>query len=220
MAGTPTITIELPEKTHQAFGRTKPKGLVLLDVDGHESRFYVPVAVARALKSKNDKGELEVEGYRDLKDIIESISSDCAWKRLLNLIDLRDYSAQEADEKLRLDGYSEQVRASTVERGRSCHLIDDSRFGEFFIRGKISAGWGMDRISRELERRGVDPSTIPGWPDEYFSDENEYERARAIALRTHLSGKDDFPRIMRALSSKGFPSSIAYRVARDLADED
>ena len=52
------------------------------------------------------------------------------------------------------------------------------------------------------------------------SDEDEYERARSIALRKHLSGKDDFSRIMRALASKGFPSSIAYRVARDLTDED
>lgn len=220
MGGTPTITIELPEKSHQAFGRTKPKGLIVLDSGGHESRFYVPVAVARVLKSRYDKGELEVEGYCNLKETIESLSLECAWKRLLNLIDLRDYSSKEADEKLLMDGYSEQVRIATVERGRSCHLIDDSRFGEFFVRGKISVGWGRDRIARELERRGIDPSSVPGWPDEYFSDEDEYERARAIALRKHLSGKDDFPRIMRALASKGFPSSIAYRVARDLTDED
>lgn len=217
MGGMLPITIELPERRDQALGRAKPKGLVVWGRGDDSQKLELPVAVARALKKLQENDELELPSSSAFLELLEHTSLACAWKRLLGLIEARDYSSKEADEKLRLDGYGASVRQATLARARSCHLIDDERFGEFFVRGKINAGWGRERIQRELELKGIPPSSVPGWPDEYFSDEGDYSRARAIAARKQLNGKNDFQKLMRLLSSKGFPSSIAYRVACELA---
>ena len=105
----------------------------------------------------------------------------------------------------------------TIDIGFDC---DDVLFScsDYAIE-KVNEDYNLDLDPNKVTRWGYKIGDYKKMY-QYFSDENEYERARAIALRKHLSGKDDFPRIMRALSSKGFPSSIAYRVARDLADED
>ena len=213
------IAIELPEKhASSSLGRLKPKGRVALR-SGSSTQFrIVPVSVARALLKLQESGDLHVPSLAAFSQTLSQVYEDCAWKRLVGLIDMRDYSSKEALEKLRLDGFPEDVREAAVERAKGCYLIDDMRYGEFFIRGKINAGWGMERIQRELEVKGIQPQSVPGWPDEYFSDEADYERAYAIASRKHLTGKNDFQKLMRLLASKGYPASLAYRVVHDVLD--
>lgn len=220
MSGAPTIEISLPDKKIQSLGRYKPKGLVVMSSGLREDSFRVPVAVARHLLKLQGEDELEVSTFAELRSLISTVSADCAFKRLLSLIDKRDYSSLEADEKLRLDGYPEDIRVDAVGRAKEYGLINDVRYGEFYVRGKVSAGWGMQRIQRELERKGIDIETVPGWPDEYFSDEQDFERALAIASRKHLTGKNDFQKIMRLLASKGYSSSISYRVAQKILDDE
>lgn len=216
MEGILAIAIELPGKRRQAFGGSKPKGSVTLGSGEGSQKVAVPVAVARILDKLQQKGDLKVPSIPAFMELLERIALECAWKRLLGLIEARDYSSKEADGKLKADGYEEGIRCTTLERARSCHLIDDGRFGEFFARRKIDAGWGRLRIQRELELKGIPPSSVPGWPDDFFSDEDDYDRARALASRKHLNGKNDFQKLMRLLTARGFPSSVAYRVAHEL----
>lgn len=215
------IAIELPEKhAASSLGRLKPKGRVVLRSGSSTEYRSVPVSVARALLKLQESDDLHAPTSAAFFQTLSQVYEDCAWKRLVGLIDIRDYSSKEALEKLRLDGFPEDVRQAAVERAKGCYLIDDMRYGEFFIRGKINSGWGRERIQRELEARGIQPQSIPGWPDEFFSDEADYERAYAIASRKHLTGKNDFQKLMRLLASKGYPASFAYRVVHDVLDGD
>lgn len=211
-----SVTIELPRRCRQTLGKAKPRGLVVLGAGECSQELTVPAAVARALKELQEKNELELPSASAFGELLGRIALECAWKRLLGLAEARDYSSAEADGKLEADGYAEGIRRAALARAQSCHLIDDGRFGEFFVRRRIDAGWGRERIQRGLELKGIPPSSVPGWPDEYFSDEDEYERARSVASRKRLNGKNDFQKLMRLLASRGFPSSVAYRVAREL----
>jgi len=213
-----SITIEVPDSRGRSLGRVKPKGLVSAQFGSSSERLNVPASVARALKKLQDNDELHPASMAALRSLVADVEEACAWKRLLGLINMRDYSAHDAAAKLGDDGFSRAVRASALERAERLRLIDDARFGEVFIRSKINAGWGRERIQRELERKGVPAASVPGWPDEFFSDELDYERAYAIASRKVLNGKNDFQKLMRLLASKGYASALAYRVAHDILE--
>ena len=214
------LEIDIPSTKNRPLGAYKPLGTVRATFDGIPYTFKVPIAVARTLKKLQDGGEVQVSTISSLRQLIAETSEDAAWKRIVSLIDMRDYSSLEASEKLRLDGYPDDVGRRAIERAQSCHLIDDERFGEFYVRGKISAGWGKERIQRELKRKGIDVESVPGWPDEYFNDDDDYRRAFAIASRKHLNGKNDFNKIMRLLASKGYSPAIAYRVAHGILEDE
>ena len=218
MADGIAISVVLPEKRGASLGRAKPKGCVSLQDGPSSQRIYVPAIVARTLKKLLDDDGIRASSFSQFRQQLDDLSRDCAWKRLLGLIDRRAYSRAEVLAKLKDDGFSVQVCETAVDRACECHLIDDARYGEVYVRGKVYAGWGRERIQRELSRKGIDAESIPGWPDEFFSDEQDFERALAIASRKHLTGKNDFQKIMRLLASKGYSPSIAYRVAAVVAD--
>ena len=71
-------------------------------------------------------------------------------------------------------------------------------------------------MERELARRGVDVSDIPGWPEEFFSADDERERALALASRRRLTGKNDYQKLVRFLGSRGFPASTSVSVVREV----
>ena len=86
-------------------------------------------------------------------------------------------------------------------------VCDDERFAADAI---------ASAAERELSRRGVAAAEIPGWPDEFVPDEEERSRALALASRRRLSGKNDYQKIARFLSSRGFPLGVATSVAREV----
>ena len=99
--------------------------------------------------------------------------------------------------------------------------------------GRSSAGWsitpalriplfapssrrdgGRVRIERELSRRGIEASDVPGWPELYLSEESEEEDClRARWPRRRITGeKNDYEKIVRFLSSRGYPLGLATRI--------
>ena len=127
----------------------------------------------------------------------------------------RDYSARELSERLRRDGYASSVVEEIVSRACEVGIVDDARYGAAFARSKVLAGWGSVKIERELARRGVATSDIPGWPEEFLSPDDERERARSLASRRRLTGRNDYAKIVRFLCGRGFALDLASSVARE-----
>ena len=75
------------------------------------------------------------------------------------------------------------------------------------------------RIERELARRGIEADDVLGWPELYLSDESEEAAAYELASRRRLTGKNDYEKIVRFLSSRGYPLGLATRTARRVLDE-
>ena len=136
--------------------------------------------------------------------------------RMEDLVGRRDYSRRELEERLLADGYSRSVTDEVVSRACEVGIIDDLRYGAAFARSKVASGWGRVKIERDLSRRGVDASLVPGWPDEFLSADDERERALALASRRRLTGRNDYQKLVRFLCGRGFPLGLSSSVAREV----
>lgn len=215
----------VPAKKRAQLGQRRPRGeIVFLPDTPDEERIVVPAAVATAMSKKLAAEEIEPQSRAEAFWIIGDTARSCAVSRVEGLVNRRDYAEAEIRGKLREDGYSAKVIDDIVERAKRGHVIDDKRFADVFIRTKLSAGWGMRRIERELSQKGIDTADIPGWPDDYIDTEEESARAYELASRRRLTGKNDYAKIVRFLVSRGFgmkdASAAASRVLREHEDDE
>lgn len=149
--------------------------------------------------------------FRDrLGDVTERVAHEVVCRMLQR----RDYSSQEVLNKLNEYGFPKEVATSTVERAVHGGLISNERFMDAFVRGKIAAGWGMERIERELCRRGVDVSQYSGWPYEYLDPEDELSRATDIAAHKRVREPNAFAKLVRFLMGRGFGYAVSVDAAR------
>ncbi|MGN0286782.1 MAG: regulatory protein RecX [Atopobiaceae bacterium] len=212
--------VQLASRKGLSQGPARPRGKLIVDSDagGHEE-IALPSALARTLHKKMKDDDLHPSSRAELLYEVGRISQDVARKRLAGLLDRRDYSAKEASDKLRMDGFAPQVVQRAVERACAAGLIDDRRFGDSFVRSKLYSGWGLNRIQRELMRRGVDVAELPGWPYEYANPEDEPQRAYEAASRKVVSGKNQFQKMVRFLVGRGFSMGASMDAARKVMDE-
>lgn len=195
-------------------GARKP--LARIETADSES-IFVPVCVARRLDGADGP---EPGSRAELLYEVRTLSDECAWSKLVDLVSRRDYSQKEAADRLVREGFSRDCASRAVERGVASRVVNDARFAEYFVRAKVSAGWGPMRIERELSRRGVPIEDVPGWPDEFFGDEGPTQRARELIERKPVPRENAYPKLVCFLVSRGFSLSVAKdvvseRLARD-----
>lgn len=219
MAALLECEVRFPQKQASAFTTKKRLPVLVVSCDEREETWTLPLRVAKVLDSQLGSDEFCPASRAELAHKVKSLSQTLGKTRLAELIDKRDYSAQEALKKLVADGYSREVSQGLVDRAQECGLIDDVRFAKSFIRFKLSCGWGAKKISYELARRGVDVKEVPGWPQEFFEDESEFELAYKAASKKRITGKNDYQKIVRFLGSRGFSFGIASSVARQILNE-
>lgn len=213
-------TIELPQKKQAVLGQAKPKAKIILETEvGGTEEFFVPPTVARALQDKEKDGVFTPSSRNEFLYELKEISAQCIKARIEALIVKRDYSTAELQKKLMLDGYQKNVRDAAVQRAVEVGLVNDSRFADVYIRSKISQGWGPLKIKTEILKKGIEVEKLSGWPDSYFSDVDEIEVAYSLAQRKHLSGKNDYEKLVRFLATRGYSFSIASLVAKKILDE-
>lgn len=211
-------SVELPERGARRVGdRSVRASLRISSEVGGEEELPVALAVGKRLKGLSD-GPGAPSSRAELLFKLDELSRACAHERMEGLVNRRDYSSKELFSRLVEDGYTRSVSQAIVERACEVGILDDARFGAAFARSKVLSGWGRIKIERELSRRGVDASDIPGWPDEFLSPDEERERARALASRRRLTGKNDYQKIVRFLCSRGYSLGLSTSVAHEVAD--
>ena len=210
-----TWDVSLPKSGASALGRRKPLGIVLVrsEARGEES-LSVPVAVARRLAAGRKAGRIDPASRNELVFLMGGITDKCVTLKVEELVGKRDYSSLELAERLRRDGYPASTVDKAVARALDCHLVDDDRFADVFIRSKASQGWGRIKIERELERHGIEPSSVEGWPEGFLSEDSEDDAAFELASRRRLTGTRDFEKIVRFLCSRGYSVGVATGAAR------
>lgn len=175
----------------------------------------VPVSVARAFGQ-----ERRTFASPDAFDeALARCAAQCAWKRLLSMTGARERSAAHIERALVDEGFSRDVARDAVQRARTCQLVDDARFAETFIRAKLRAGWGRQRIERALAQEGVDATLAPGYPEEYFDAGDEERRAWEALLRKPVPARNPEQKLARFLAGRGFSPGLALRLARRRVEE-
>ncbi len=202
-------------------GASRPKGSIrILSESGNVEYASVPALVARSMARKKKAGELVDVSREDLLLALRNCALSCAKNRIARLATRRDYSSREVHTRLANDGFEEDIANEALLWATEVSLVSDKRFADCFVRSKISAGWGINRIERELQNKGVDTRSLDGWPHEYLDPDNEYERALEIALRKHVREPNAYAKIVRFVAGRGFSYGIATRVASQVLNKD
>ena len=176
----------------------------------------VPVSVAKAFGQER-RTFATPEAF---DEALARCMEDCAWKRLLSMAGARERSAAHVERALRDEGFPREVARSATRRARACQLVDDARFAETLIRAKLRAGWGRQRIERALAQEGVDPSCVPGYPEEFFAEDGEEQRAWQALLRKPVPERNPEQKLARFLVGRGFSPGLALRLARRRVEQE
>ena len=143
-----------------------------------------------------------------------------AFSRIVRLCSVRDRAVSELRERLSKEGFDPKDSEAAIDRACACGLVDDMRFADSFVRGRIARGKGTRGVERELAQRGIDASLLPGWPERFFSeDESELDRARDVLRKSPPRSKNVREGAYRKLIGKGFSSDVAARAAREWAED-
>ncbi len=210
-----TWDVSLPKGGTSALGRRKPLGIVSVKSDERgEETLSVPAAVARRMAAGRKSGSVNPSSRNELLFLMGRVTDECVTLKVEELVAKRDYSSADLAERLRKDGFPSSTVDKAVTRAVGCHLVDNGRFADVFIRSKASQGWGRIKIERELERHGIEPSSVEGWPEGFLSEDSEDDAAFELASRRRLTGTRDFEKIVRFLCSRGYSVGVATRAAR------
>lgn len=209
--------LTFPERVRRGFGSVSAKARLVRNPAGDSELLYeLPLAVARALRTRVRQGANVASGSQ-LDELLNELFVSCGRSKIEDLINRKEFCSAEVSQRLLRDGYPQAIVRSLIDRAIRAGVIDDARYAELFVRSRLLAGWGRLRIERELQRRGIrELQTL----EELFDDaDDEYTRARELASRRRLSGKNDQAKIARFLYSKGFRQSICYDVAREVVNQ-
>ena len=210
------IEVRLPDKARRAsvsYSAKKPMAEVTLTLDNGRSReIVVPTRVGRVLHAE---GIPLPQDEDSAFDAIYALEGRVCLTMLTEMLSRRDHGTEEARRKLSLYGFRDIEIDAAVERATELRFLNDDRFVSYFIEERKRRGWGRRKVEVELKRRGIDLDAVPGWPDDYFSDDDDLSRARELLSRRPVPSSGAFEKLVRRLMSKGFSYSVAAQAARE-----
>ena len=210
------LAFSYPDKPARAaaqYRRKTPQATVGFELEAGDSlEFSVPSRVARAFEKE---APALPAAYEEVRDALLALDARVCFTTLVDALARRDHAEAEAREKLSAIGFRAASIESALSRAREARFIDDARFARYFIDERTRRGWGRIRIEQELRRRGVDADSVPGYPEEFFSADDDLSRARALLDRKAVPDTRAFEKLVRFLMGKGFP----YALARDAVKE-
>ena len=158
-------------------------------------------------------------GHEEASNASETAKS--ALSRIVELSTYRDRSTVELRQRLTSEGYAASDVERDLERALECRIVDDARFADAFVRGRISAGKGERAIRRDLAKHGIDLDSVEGWPEQFgMGFDEQCERAyRDICGRSLAHSKDVYATARRRLESKGYPTAVAHAAAMRFKSE-
>lgn len=214
------IEVRLPDRKRasSSLSSRKPMAEVSCIMENGCSReIVVPVRVGRILMGDAIPLPLpEDEAF----DAIHALEGRICFNLMTEMLSRRDYATGELREKLRLYGYRDEEIDPCLDRARDLRFVNDARFASYFIEERKRRGWGRVKIERELKMRGVSLDDIPDYPDAYFSEDDDLERAVALLGRKRVPDSRAYEKLVRHLMSKGFAYSVAAEATRRRLAED
>lgn len=178
---------------------------------GEERVIVVPVRVGRILSDEGAPVPCEVD---DAFAAIHALEERVCFTVLTEMLGRRDHSVAEVREKLGAYGYRAQEVERCLARALELRFLDDDRFAGYFIEERKRRGWGRLKIEQELKRKGVDTALVAGYPEAFFSQDEDAERAGALLERKAVPEARAFEKLVRFLMGKGFSYGVAADAVR------
>lgn len=142
----------------------------------------------------------------------------------LTLLDYRARTRKELETRLLQKGYPEDVIAKVLEQLEGVDLVNDERFANDWVAGRLEhRPTGKTRMSWELRRKGVNPETVDE-ALEQVDEDKEFEMALALAKRklgnAEVRDPETRNKLAGFLQRRGFYWEIVSRVINRLSPED
>lgn len=152
-----------------------------------------------------------------LERLIESCEVTKAFKYSLRLLERRDYTSNEIENKLRQHSYSEFTVNKIIEKLKNIGFIDDSKFSDRYINeALLYKKHGMRKITYDLRNKGISQEQIDIIE---IDTEIEYENARKLAEKkyTQIGIKPNArEKIFRYLVNKGYDFDLVKKVVNEI----
>jgi regulatory protein len=138
----------------------------------------------------------------------------------LRFLTYRQRSKKEIIDKLKKNGFSENIIENTLLYLKEYNLINDLEFAESFAKDKINLnGFGPKRIKYDLYKKGISNDIIQKVLEEDKDD--EYSRALELGKKKLTSYKNDdknakYRKLGGFLQRKGYSYECVSKVLREL----
>lgn len=213
------ITVTLPDDEARARaalrGRKPMAEVVVLLSSGDANTIVVPLRVARLL----DEGAIALPMPIDNAfDAIHALELRSCFSLLIDLLSRRDYASSEMRRKLAAYGFRESEIEEALRRAQERHYLDDARFCRYFVDERLRRGWGRIKIESDLKRRGVHLDEIPGYPEDFFADLDDFGRALDALSRKAIPALRPRDKLVRFLVSRGYSFGVANDAVRTYLD--
>ncbi|MBI4227312.1 MAG: regulatory protein RecX [Candidatus Omnitrophica bacterium] len=142
------------------------------------------------------------------------------------LIRFRPRSEQELRARLRQKGFDPAAIDTVVQSLARQDLLDDRKFARYVATSRLMARpMGLRALREELRRKGVAAETAAQAVTAASADYDEFEAARALALRRLAQLRGVPPaavqrRLAGLLQRRGFPGDVVFRVVKEIVRND
>ncbi len=208
------LEVRLPDRKRasSSFSKKKPVAEVSCIMENRRVReIVVPVRVGRILIKEDIGLPLDEEAAFDA---IHALEGRVCYTVLTEMLSRRDHSTDEVRQKLIDYGFRNQEIDIAISHALEHGYLNDGRFMSYFIEERKRRGWGRRKIEVELRRKGIDFEAIPGYPEAFFCEEDDRERALSVLKRKPIPSDRAYEKLVRHLMTKGFPYSIASDAVR------
>ena len=141
-------------------------------------------------------------------DIMTKMERFCAWQ---------ERCENDVRRKLASFHLSEDQEDAIVKSLVENHFLNEERYVEMFVRGKVNAGWGKYKIVAALRAKGIPSELIEQACAEIQTDDYQEKLCEAIEkwCRSHPNEPGNSPKLVRHLLSKGYAMGEVIRVVKD-----
>ena len=135
--------------------------------------------------------------------------------KLMKYCSYQERSEKEVCYKAKELGIEEKYFAELLSALKNDHFVDDERFAEAYVRGKVSQKkWGKYKIIEGLKQKGISQTFITEAisridQEKYFDNLNVLARKRNVI---DALSSEERSKVYRYLLSKGYESNLILKV--------
>lgn len=158
-----------------------------------------------------------------LDDVLKKEEQECANSYAIRLLNFKMRTEQEIVRKMREKEYTDDIIEETIGYLYYLNYLDDRDYAQKFIRDRSNLkNMGKQRIKQELYRKGVDRDIIESEIEDIIDDDDEYEKAKEIAIKkleTTYRNDDKNARYRKLgglLQRRGYNMGLVMKILKEL----
>jgi regulatory protein len=136
----------------------------------------------------------------------------------LRLLEYRERSEQEIEERMAGKNYNERLIKSTIKSLKNHNLVNDRRFARMWAESCLRRSYGRWKVQSDLNKKGIDEEIVEEVLRESYSKVDEVQIALALIQKKWPFLKEEKNTLLRRVSDflkrRGFPFEVIAEVIR------